>query len=191
MRSLAFVTLLAATLAPRPAAACSCVEVPPQAAFDQHPAVFEGRVIELYPADDPGGVNRVVLEVVQQWKGIDHERVELTTPAASSMCGVRFEVETSWLIYADQTGDALYTDICQRTRRIEDAAEDLAVLGAGVTPVDVTEEDEVEPNADPAPARAGCASCALASDRAPLSPLSLLVIALVVVRRTTGRPRAQ
>lgn len=190
MRFLSFVWLALVTLLPRPASACSCVETSPQAAFDTHGAVFEGRVVETTPAEDPAGVMHVVLEVVQQWKGVDSERVELTTPAMGSMCGVTFEPETSWLIYADVgSGGELSTDICQRTRRIEDAEEDIALLGAGVTPIDITEADEVEgPGEREAPARGGCASCATVPVRSGVPLLAVLVVGVFVLRRNRRGP---
>ncbi|MCB9594992.1 MAG: hypothetical protein H6719_19905 [Sandaracinaceae bacterium] len=180
---------LGAWLAPGVASACSCVEVSAEGAFDASGAVFEGRVVEVRRPDDPSGALVAVMEVVQHWKGITTERVEVSTPAASSMCGISFEPETSWLVYADPVGDVFTTGLCARTRRIEDAEEDIAFLGAGVVPVEVTDEDEVEPEAaDEPPARGGCASCATA----PSGPsgVALLAIALgvLVTRRSrTGR----
>lgn len=152
---------MAVALAPGSAAACSCVEITAADAFAAHAAVFEGRVLEVRRPEDPSGALVAVIEVVQQWKGVSSERVEVSTPAATSLCGIPFEPQTSWLIYADGEGAALTTDLCQRTRRIEDAAEDLAEHGAGVVPVEVGEDDEVEaPAPDEPPARGGCGSCA-------------------------------
>jgi len=187
----ALLALLSILAAARPAAACSCAEVTPRAALEGHGAVFEGRVVTVERPDDPGGVTRVVLEVVQTWRGADAERVELTTPRESSMCGVPFEPRTSWLVYADVgAAGGLSTDLCQRTRRIEEASEDLAVLGAGVTPVDVTADDEVEPAAPtPAPTRAGCASCAIEPRDGRRGALGLLLFAAAAgaVRRANRR----
>jgi len=172
-------------LLPAPAAACSCVELSAQDAFDQHAAVFEGRVVEVHRPDDPGGALRVVLDVVQHWKGVTTERVELSTPAASSLCGVSFEPETSWLVYAEAADGALSTDICHRTRPMADASEDLATLGAGVVPVEITEEDEVEPPADDdPPARGGCASCSSAPGRPAFGGLFALALGLLLIRRS-------
>ena len=109
MRSLLIPALFAVALAPNAAAACSCVETSADAAFAAHAVVFEGRVVELRRPDDPGGALVAVLDVVQQWKGVEAERVEVSTPAAGSLCGMSFEPGTSWLIYADRAGDALTT----------------------------------------------------------------------------------
>jgi len=176
--------LLAALFTPETAAACSCVEVSAEDAFASHAAVFEGRVVEVRGAADPAGATVAVLEVVQGWKGMELERVEVSTPASSSMCGISFEPETSWLIYADRAGDAFTTDLCQRTRPIESADEDIAFLGAGVVPVEITEDDEVEPADEEPPARGGCGSCAVTPTQSSVGWFASLALGLFwLVRR--------
>ena len=179
-----------ALLPASPTLACSCVQVSPAQARDEHVAVFEGRVLQiLAPAPgDPSGRRSVIFEVVQAWKGIESERATVSTAGSSAACGVAFEPETSWLVYADEGPDGLVTGLCSRTRRIEDAEEDLVALGAGVVPVDITEADEVEPPAErEAPARAGCASCAVADRRAP--PLAAVLGVGLLVGLVLGRRR--
>ena len=191
MRRLAFLVGILAGLAPGSASACSCVAVSAADSFAAHAAVFEGRVVEVRRSDDPAGALVAVMEVVQHWKGITTERVEVSTPAQTSMCGVAFEPETSWLVYADAAGDVFTTGMCDRTRRIEDAAEDLAEHGAGVVPVEVTEEDEVEAPAerDEPPAQGGCGSCAGApgGSGGTLALLGLTLGLLVTRRSRTTR----
>jgi len=179
-------------LAPGRADACSCVALTAEEAFEGHDAVFEGRVLEVRRSDDPTGATVAVLEVVQHWKGIESERVEVSTAAQDSMCGIAFEVDTSWLIYAERAGDALTTGLCARTRRMSAADEDRAFLGAGVVPVEVTEEDEVEPPAaDEPPARGGCGSCAAAPSRSVAGPgLLLAALGLWITRRSRSPRRA-
>lgn len=188
-RALAPILCLLA-LAPGRAEACSCVATTAEEAFEGHDAVFEGRVLEVRRSDDPAGATVAVLEVVQHWKGIESERVEVSTPAQGSMCGVAFEVDTSWMIYAARAGDALTTGLCSRTRPMAEADEDRAFLGAGVVPVEVTEEDEVEPPAeDEPPARGGCGSCAAAPSRSVAGPgLLFAALGLWITRRSRSRP---
>lgn len=155
-------------------------------AFSQADAVFEGRVLEVERAADPSAPLRVTLEVVQQWKGVESERVVVETPSNSAMCGVAFEPSTSWLVYAAGEGEVRTVSLCSRTARIEDASEDLAELGAGVVPVEITADDEVEPPAARRrPARGGCASCsasASASERRAVA-IALLALAALLARR--------
>ncbi|MCZ7683547.1 MAG: hypothetical protein M5U28_34125 [Sandaracinaceae bacterium] len=132
---------------------------------------------------------RVTMEVVQHWKGVESERVVVQTAADSAMCGVAFQPETSWLVYATREGEALRAGLCSRTARIEEAAEDLAELGAGVVPVDVGEDDEVEePASRERPARGGCASCAVA--RRDVDPPALAAALLAVLALLARRQRS-
>ena len=180
-------TLLAlAALGPADASACSCIQVSPTRSLEEHDAVFEGRVVEIERPDDPAtGRVRVTMAVVQHWKGIESERVVVTTAGMESMCGVSFAPDTSWLVYADLEGDGFTTGLCSRTRRIEEAEEDLAELGAGVVPVDITEDDEVEaPLEDEPPARGGCASCTVGAPGVTrLGPIAALLVLVIGARR--------
>lgn len=154
------VALGAALVSPSPAAACSCVELTPEGAFQGADAVFEGRVTEVREEAD---ARVAVFSVVQQWKGVETETLELRTPLAGSMCGLGFEAETSWLVYAERGGGGLQAGLCSRTRRVEDADDDRVYLGAGEVPIEVGADDEVEPpQARPAAGQAGCASCSVA-----------------------------
>jgi hypothetical protein len=152
---------LVLTSAAARAQACACpgapspAELVPATSFAAADAVFEGRVREVSTEGD--GL-RVTFEVVQHWKGMEAERAVVQTRSAA--CGVPFTEETSWLVYARRAGHAWTTDLCAGTRRVEDASAALAELGAGVVPVDITEDDEVERPAErDRPQRAGCASC--------------------------------
>lgn len=176
---------------PGRAAACSCVQVSPTHALEEHDAVFEGRVVAVDAPSDPSGRRVATFEVVQQWKGVERERVVVSTAAAGSLCGVGFEEGTSWLVYADRTGGELSTGLCSRTRRIEDAEEDLAALGAGVVPIEITGADEVEEPAPTAPSRGGCASCAVGAPRPTPAgaALALGVLGGALGRRRLGRRR--
>lgn len=178
---------------------CSCPDGQPvaaafvaAAAFADSDGVFEGRVQEVTP---DGATVRVTLEVVQHWKGVESERAVVETSAAG--CGVPFTEETSWLVYARRRAEGWTTDLCTGTRRIEDAGEALAALGAGVVPVDLTDEDDVEEpsaqerSARPRPRRGGCASCAVGARQDARPPmLASLVVSLgaLAVRRRPARP---
>lgn len=186
---LTVVATLLLSLAPARALACSCVAMDVEAAFSRADAVFEGRVLEVERGSDPSAPVRVTMEVVQHWKGVESERVVVQTAADSAMCGVAFQPETSWLVYATREGEALRAGLCSRTARIEEAAEDLAELGAGVVPVDVGEDDEVEePASRERPARGGCASCAVA--RRDVDPPALAAALLAVLALLARRQRS-
>ncbi len=189
--------LAAGTLAaPRAAHACTCEPTDPQTRYTTADAVFEGRVRAIARLGDPEvGPARlaVTFEVVQTWKAADAEQVVVTTPSDEAACGVRFEVGRSWLVYAasDATG-ALSTGSCSGTQTREEADENVAALGAGVTPVEV-QDAPVRARAA-APGAGGCASCTVAG-ASPLSgaPLALGLVALLRAARgrSRRRPRAR
>ena len=179
---------MAATLllAARPARACSCMEIGPEKAIEQSDAIFEGRVVGVAPAQQgdigPSDV-QVVLRVVRAWKGVgqDQEQIEVRTAGNSAACGYDFEPDRSYLVYANEGSDGtLRVSLCSRTQLIEQAGEDLEVLGAGVTPVEV-EDTEKKPAAEEVGTKqkGGCASCTVTPARA--APTGLMALALAVL----------
>lgn len=180
--ALALAGLALATL-PSPVLACSCAPRTPEQAAADATAIFEGRVAAV--AID--GDERVVsFDVVQGWRGVEHEHIEVRTASSDAACGVSFEVGRSYLVYAAGAAESLTTGLCSRTRRMEEADEDRAFLGSGTIPVDIVDEETTpERRTGVRPTRGGCAGCTIA-DTAPsrLTPvLALLVVALVAARR--------
>ncbi|MEM9069996.1 MAG: hypothetical protein AAGE52_15900 [Myxococcota bacterium] len=153
---------------PALAAACSCNEMTPQEAFANAEAVFEGRVVTT---SVNGGVRTARLRVTQAWKGVQTEEVTLTTPAEESLCGVPFVEGSHWFVYAGGSG----TDLCQRTRVADDASEDRASFGAGVTPVDPNGDAPRTPE-DRNASRGGCASCSASATNHDGLILALLLV---------------
>lgn len=201
MRSTLFFVLGAllcglATL-PATAHACKCMLPTPEQAREAAPLIFEGRVsaIEDVPAKPEEGVGtkRVTLALVRTWKGLESkESVVVSTSASSASCGFMFEPNTSYLVYAAEgEGGVIEVSGCSRTRAMTDAADDLAVLGAGITPVEVKPADkpadkpgETTGNEPPkaAPRTGGCGSTS-GTAQASLSLMLLPVTGLVLQRR--------
>jgi hypothetical protein len=164
----AAVVLAAAWLVPRPAAACKCMLVPPSEAAAQASAVFEGRVVEVTDVQGAEQPRRsVTLRVVRGWKGMQSERVVLTTASDSAACGIDFARDQNYLVYASMQDGALTANSCGGTRLSSEAEEDFKALGMGWTPVDPkTQDSATKPAEKPEPpARGGCAGCAISSQR--------------------------
>ncbi len=159
--------------------------------FEAANAVFEGRVTRI----QQGEPLEVTLMVVRTWKGADSEEVVVQTPSNSAACGVSFEQDHSYLVYATTEGEELFASLCGGTARVEDSQEALDQLGAGVTPVDpepaneLRENDESEDDqaATVPPSSGGCASCAIGANDTPgsltLGGLFVFAIALYLRRR--------
>jgi hypothetical protein len=171
-----------------PARACKCRPLSVEEGTTEASAIFEGRVTKL--ADETPGDGKpppgklVTFSLVRTWKGLESEEtITLRTSESSASCGYAFELNTSYLVYATGTPDALSVTSCSRTRPMADAAEDLAALGAGITPV------KVEPVADagkaPEPPKTKTGGCASSSGqkRASVAWLALPVLALAKRRR--------
>jgi len=169
---------------PSTALACKCMIGTVEAGREAAAAVFEGRVTAIEhvaPGEgEGGGKNRVTLGIVRTWKGLENkESIVISTSDSSASCGVTFEPNTSYLVYADGTEAAMEVSGCSRTRPMADASEDLGVLGAGITPVDVKPAPAPESKPATAPKTGGCGSvkgAAQASASLLLLPATGLVL---------------
>ncbi len=185
-------SLFALVAAPSEARACSCAAVEQPEAFAQSASVFEGRVVSTSSADASSLL--VVLDVVRTWKGANTERTSVQTASGGAECGYAFEPGASYLVYTYLADDAQErVSLCSRTAPIDDdgARADIAAMGAGVTPVDVSNDqdgEELVPPVSTEPARGGCASCAAgASNRPPAWGLASLVLAALGLALSRGR----
>lgn len=193
LASIVVALALVAAVADR-ARACSCMQQDQPTAFEEAASVFEGRVVSISaPVGEVGGAEpiTVTLDVVRTWKGANVERIEVRTAGNSAACGYHFQQGQSYLVYTYAVDGAEHVSLCSRTRRIEQAAEDLAAMGEGVTPASPHEPTETAEPTQPATRpgevqayEAGCASCAVGSDRcaAPVLPGAAFLLLFALLR---------
>ena len=180
--SLITLACLSGLLTVEQASACKCAPQTVQEALAQADVIFEGRVRQIQPSEDQRSL-QVSLAVVRSWKALeDVESVTVATSASSASCGFSFEQDRSYLVYARRAKDdgALQVSLCSRTRGMSQAAEDLAALGAGVTPVAVAAAPDAGQPAEEPPATAG-GGCA--STRTDASGAALLLGPALMGRR--------
>ncbi len=91
-------------------------------------AVFLGKVISINRINYS---SEVTIEVIKSWKHIKTKKVVIYTGVGSGDCGYLFEIGKSYLVYAYGDLNGLETNICQRTTELEDARNDLKILGKG------------------------------------------------------------
>lgn len=134
-------------LAPSAARACSCLPPPPPDAASTNAAVvFEGRIDGVVRE---GMHNHFTFDVSRVFKGDLGAQVVIRTASSSAACGRGYEAGRAYLVYARRGANGQLGDgLCSRTRDMERAAEDLAVLGPGRAP-----RDPSEVGADPDPGR--------------------------------------
>ena len=124
---------------------CSCIgTATPAESFSRAQAVAVGRVItiehrKLYPVSRRDSLLslwypvRATLVVDARWKGPAADTLEVYTGLGSGDCGYPFAVGQAYLLYADSMpGNYLATSICDRTRPLARATDDLSVLGSPV-----------------------------------------------------------
>ena len=109
------------------AGACSCAEPPPpRVALERAMAVFTGKVVRIEKAEVE---RRATVEVEKNFKGAGGKTVVVNTGLGGGDCGYGFKEGQRYLIYAHGEPNALSTNICTRTRHIDDAEQDLKELG--------------------------------------------------------------
>jgi hypothetical protein len=188
--SLAALALATAALWSAPALACKCRLQTVEEAKQDAVGIFEGRVTSI--VDEPKTEanmfpgKSVTFALVRTWRSFENqEAVTLRTNESSASCGYTFEVGSTYLVYAVGEPDKLLVTSCGRTRRLSEANEDLAALGAGVTPVKVEPAKDAGVSSPPPKTKSGgCASGkASAGASASLWWLGAPVVSLVLRRR--------
>lgn len=129
------------TMAPVPAYACSCVEPGPvEEKLEQKTAVFQGTVTSIKEPDrkkimsseDPV---KVTFAVKQLWKGEPRAELSIRTAMYGASCGYEdFRVNEDYLVFAYGDQDDLKTGLCEGTKPVTEAGEELIVLGNGYLP---------------------------------------------------------
>ncbi|MGG4402449.1 hypothetical protein ABEW61_20120 [Paenibacillus amylolyticus] len=129
--------------------ACSCVESDVQERLKTNTTVFTGEVVKKgrsQQSKHDGLLREYTFDVDTAWKGVNAKKMKiLASDGGSESCGIQFEKNQSYLIYAYQyeVDQKLHTNLCSRNVPIEQAGDDLKLLGAGKV---VSKEDFGETN---------------------------------------------
>ncbi|MBT2636908.1 hypothetical protein [Bacillus sp. ISL-39] len=128
------VILLAAALTTFPTAshACKCVEEKSvEKELESSKAVFRGKILDI---KNKNNNRKILFEVEETWKGISQTEIILKDEWGS--CSIDFFDGESYLVYAYDFQGELTTNICDRTKELSSAGEDLATLGKGSRPTE-------------------------------------------------------
>ncbi|WP_316569505.1 hypothetical protein [Neobacillus sp. YIM B06451] len=135
---------------PTKVAACSCAG--PQAVeteFQNKTAVFSGKVLKIEDRNfnlftqssaDP---LTIIFEVKSVWKGPSQSQLIVTTAKSSASCGANLIEGNEYLVYASGKTGKLETGLCDRTKLLQNAAEDLQILGPGKKPLKIANLEHV------------------------------------------------
>ena len=164
----------------RGAYACSCAGVPLERQIKTSDAVFSGEVTRIEPderASDvfPPSLGRVTFDVKESWKGVSGESVVVYGHGLEASCGIEFDESRSYLVYAyrsDRGGEgSLQTGLCDSTKPLKQAEDDLLVLG---------------PPEDPLPGTGGYGVSPFDDATLLVSILALLALAGALILRRTS-----
>ena len=144
---LSFIVLMAA---PNISYACKCLDKPSvEQELKTSSAVFSGKVIEIKEEKrNDTIVEKVLIEVNQTWKGPAESQIILES--LQSSCSFTFRKGKEYIVYATLNSEmndktALTTEVCDRTVLLENAEEDLKLLGGGRKPTkNVNRVDEMD-----------------------------------------------
>jgi len=132
---------------PKAAFACSCAgplsaEKQVQDELERKTAIFAGKVTEVVPPPKKRIMSsadevKVTFEVTKVWKGELGRETVVYTAQSSASCGYEnFEVGTAYIVSAYNVPEDLHTNICDLTKPLDSAGEELALLGDGYLPSD-------------------------------------------------------
>lgn len=143
----AFMLGIWSAVKPESAYACSCAAPPAVSQeLERKTAIFSGKVIEVKPPEQKEIMSsadpiRVTFAVDRVWKGAVAEKTVVGTASSSASCGIEnFAMDAEYIVYAYGEPDMLETGICERTKLLSSASEDLAALGNGKEPTKLASE---------------------------------------------------
>jgi hypothetical protein len=118
----AVVVALVLAVFARPADACRCAGSSDGDDFAISAVVVVANVVSRAKAPDKRDVV-LVLEVESKWKGDVTKQLKVTTRRAGSACG-RPEIKGRWIVFAQRSGKALVTHLCDSSREATAGAID-------------------------------------------------------------------
>ncbi|MFC9709192.1 hypothetical protein ACFTRD_13680 [Paenibacillus sp. NPDC056933] len=116
--------------------ACSCVDSNAQEKLKTYTSVFTGKVVKKGGTQifSPDRLRAYTFEVDTAWKGVSSKRmIIMGNDAGSESCGIQFEKNQSYLIFAyqDEKGSKLHTNLCSGNVSLDQAGDALKLLGTG------------------------------------------------------------
>jgi hypothetical protein len=117
--------------------ACTCALVSTERQIKTSDAMFSGEVVSIEPGEraanvSPPSLGRVTFEVEDSWEGGLEGTVDVYGHGPGASCGIKFDEGKSYLVYARRSGggDSLQTGLCDSTKPLEQAEDDLRLLGS-------------------------------------------------------------
>jgi len=118
--------------------ACTCVgKLDAAAARDQSDVIFTGKVVSIKKEQlSMKAIKQldVRFDIDQVWKGKVASELTVKTNLSSDSCGFSFAEGKSYIVYGVSTGTDIQVGLCSRTASLDEADEDIALLGGAAIP---------------------------------------------------------
>lgn len=126
--------------------ACSCAPTTIEMERDEATVIFAGKVFAVEKVGLPSPIltrefpfiklwgpfkRKNTFEVTHIWKGTPQEKFDISSCVGMMCCTDEFKLGDEFLIYAYGNINDLGIGMCTRKQKLENATEDLAILGAG------------------------------------------------------------
>lgn len=157
------VFLLSTALLAKPGAvfACSCAEQPSveklmKEELNRKTVIFAGKVIKVTPPRkkltmSTADLVQVDFEVSTVWKGELKQKAAIYTAMSSASCGYEgFNVGTAYIVSAYEDSGKLATGICEYTKPLPSAGDEVKALGEGYAPLPLSTGEVLPDNGDSA-----------------------------------------
>lgn len=139
-----FIVSMMTIYTPSSVYACSCAQpLTVEEELDRSEAVFTGRVLEVKEIKNLNGymTKSALFEVSEIWKGGAESQIIVHTGGGGGDCGYHFEEGKEYLVYANLSNmygdkEQLVSIMCDRTNKLAQAQDDLAILGEGKLPTE-------------------------------------------------------
>jgi hypothetical protein len=92
--------------------------------FNKANSVFLGAVLDIKTQNNQ---NSVTFYILDGWKGVNGDQVNVVTAENSAACGFNFEKDKTYVVYGSKNGQINVT-ICSRTATLSDSLKDIEEL---------------------------------------------------------------
>ena len=119
MKSLLTVTTMLSVIflsGTSPVLACECVSMSEEQRIDRHDIIFEGFVRKIIDVSDREYMTEFGIRNVMKGDGLARGDNNITShKGGSAICGIDFEEQTPYKVFAKQHGDQYRTGLCSGT----------------------------------------------------------------------------
>ncbi len=105
---------------------CKCVQLGTlEEEFKKADYVFLGAVLDIKAQNNQ---NSVTLYILDGWKGVKGDQINVVTAANSDTCGFNFEKDKAYVVFGTKNNGQVNVTICSRTATLSNSIKDIEQL---------------------------------------------------------------